>query len=177
MAIPSTGRYLGTPLSFVKYVSEHPERRQHAAPHGVCGTTPWGLPHAGRRSVSRPPPASRAGKPGKPTPVRALQETPETSAEPELTPEPRSIQLEGASWEVIADGACVAGGPLGRVHMLMLRFTKDEEGAAREAWVIGDHLEGVPEERLVAALHASEPRPERRGTRGFFEELGGRKGR
>lgn len=60
---------------------------------------------------------------------------------------------------------------------MMLRFTNDAEAGTREAWVIGDRLNGVPEGRLVAAIHASEPRPERREPQGFFEELGGRKGR
>jgi len=109
--------------------------------------------------------------------VRALQETPEASTGPEPAPERRSIELDGGSWQVAADGASVGGGPLGPVHMLMLCFTKGDEGEAREAWVIGHHLEGMPEDRLAAALRASVPRPERREPQGFFEELGGRRRR
>lgn len=109
--------------------------------------------------------------------MRALQETPEVDAGPEPAPERRSIELDGVSWQVVADGASVVGGPLGPVHMLMLCFTRGDEGEAREAWVIGHHLKGIPEDRLATALHASEPRPERREPQGFFDELGGRRRR
>lgn len=131
--------------------------------------------------MSRPPPASPPGRPGKPTPVRVLQEASEASAGPEPTPQRKSIVLDGVCWQVDVGGASLGGGRLGPVHLLMLCFTKgddqDEDHAVREAWVVGDHLDGIPEKRLVAALHASEPRPERREPPGFFEELGGRRGR
>jgi hypothetical protein len=109
--------------------------------------------------------------------VRVLQETPEANTGPEPAPERRSIELDGVSWQVVADGASVGGGALTPVHMLMLCFTEGDEGEAREAWVVGHRLVELPEDRLAEALRASAPRPERREPQGFFEELGGRRRR
>lgn len=99
------------------------------------------------------------------------------SVGPEPPPERRSITLDGSAWDVVADGASLGGGSLGPVHMLMLCFTKGDDQEVREAWVVGERLEGVSEDRLMEALRGSQARPERREPRRFFEELGGRRRR
>ena len=87
--------------------------------------------------------------------------------------------LDEVSWMVVADGASLGGPAPNRVSMLMLRFTRegDEEGESREAWVVGDRLEELPEDRLLVALRGSDLRPDRRDVVGFFEDLGGRRRR
>ena len=121
-----------------------------------------------------PEPPLRAGPPGKPIPVRALQDAAD-SPPPESMPEEMSISIDGVSWSVVADGACQVGGAVGPVHLIMLSFGRDDGGQSREAWVAAGSLDDVSVSRVETAFRASTPRPERREDRGFFEELGGRR--
>ena len=125
------------------------------------------------------PPAPPPGRPGKPTPVRSLRKGPHDTEETDIDPERTSIVLEGVSWEVVVDGASYGGSAPNPVRMLVLRFTRqdDQESRPREAWVVGDRLEDLSEDRLLAALRDAEPRAERREATGFFEDLGGRRRR
>ncbi len=125
-------------------------------------------------NTSEPPP--RAGPPGKPIPVRALQDAVDPPP-PESAPEEMSITVDGVNWSVVADGACEVGGAVGSVHLIMLSFARDGDGPSREAWVAAGGLEDLSVSRVEMALADSAPRAERREDKGFFEELGGRRRR
>ncbi|MCA1788837.1 MAG: hypothetical protein LC667_02960 [Thioalkalivibrio sp.] len=126
--------------------------------------------------MSTPEPRPRAGLPGKPIPVRALQDAADTSP-PESALEEMSITVDGVNWSVVADGACEVGGAVGAVHLIMLSFGREDEGPSREAWVAAGSLGDLSASRVETALRGSAPRPERREEKGFFEELGGRRRR
>lgn len=123
-----------------------------------------------------PEPPPGAGPPGKPIPVRVLQDAEEPPG-PESTPEEMSITIDGVRWSVVADGACQAGGAVGPVHLIMLSFGRDDGGQTREAWVAAGSLDEMSVSRVETALLGSTPRPERREDTGFFADLGGRRPR
>ena len=131
----------------------------------------------GRDRGDRPPSA----RPSKPTPVRALEDTPRPrGGEPGPPPERTTFESAGRVWvaEVVGQG----GGPGRGVGpgLLLLKLEPEEPGhdsEAREAWLVGERLSELTESHLERALARSEPWREKREPAPFFTEEGGRRGR
>lgn len=127
----------------------------------------------GRDRGDRPPSA----RPSKPTPVRALEDTPRTrGGEPGPPPERTTFERDGRAW--VAEVVGQAGGV--RPGLLLLKLEPEEPGGdsrARGAWLVGERLSELTESHLERALARSEPWRERREPAPFFTEEGGRRGR
>ncbi|MEX2465394.1 MAG: hypothetical protein WD995_00705 [Gemmatimonadota bacterium] len=123
----------------------------------------------------KPPPS--AARPGKPIPVRDLQDASEAATEPDAKLEEVSITVDDTHWSVVAEGESFVGGGEGTVRMLLLCFARDGGEDAREAWVVAERLSDVSGDRLDDAFRGATARLDRREPQGFFEELSGRRGR
>lgn len=134
-------------------------------------------PPPGRNRGDRPPSA----RPSKPTPVRALEDTPQPpGGEPGPPPETTTFESGGRVWvaEVVGQGSGPGRGD--GPGMLLLKLEPEEPGddsGAREAWLVGERLSELTESHLERALAHSEPWREERGPTPFFTEEGGRRGR
>lgn len=123
----------------------------------------------------------RSARPSKPTPVRALEDTPKPSGgEPGPPPERTTFESGGRVWfaEVVGQGSGPGHGD--GPGLLLLKLEPEEPGKpseAREAWLVGARLAELTESHLERALARSEPWREERGPAPFFTEEGGRRGR
>ena len=131
----------------------------------------------------------RSARPSKPTPVRALDDTPPARKEaPGPPPERVTFRVDDRSWTAEAVGHAESAGGVG---VLLVRFTAreaaDDGGEtasdsedlpedAREAWVVGDHLKALPHARLAGALTRAGPWRGSETTAPFFAENTGDRG-
>lgn len=134
-------------------------------------------PPSRRDGGDRPSPA----RPSKPTPVRALEDTPRPRGEePGPPPERATFESEGRSWVAEVVGQAGGPGPGDGPGLLLLRLEPEEPGdgpGPREAWLVGKRLSELTESHLERALARSEPWREGREPAPFFTEEGGRRGR
>lgn len=127
------------------------------------------------------PDRPKSARPSKPTPVRALEDTPRPrGGEPDPPPERTTFESGGRVW--VAEVAGQGGGPgrAGGPGLLLLKLEPEEpgdDGEPREAWLVGERLSELTEAHLERALARSIPWREDDGPAPFFTDEGGRRGR